>query len=103
MTGEPPACAACVHLLGKREATDYYQGWLCNHPENIASQTRNLVTGLVETQYVKMNCVEARTDFSACGPAGRGFELYVKPQYPEGSPSARVVSADSLLAELDKL
>ena len=101
MTGEPPACAACVHLLGKREATDYYQGWLCNHPENIASQTRNLVTGLVETQYVKMNCVEARTDFSACGPAGRGFELYVKPEYHPPGGGKTTKSADELLKELE--
>jgi len=101
---EAPACADCEFLLGKRTVPEYFMGWLCNHPENILSRVRNVVTGLTETKYVKMNCAEARSDETACGPAGKGFKLYVKPQYPEGSPSAGgKASADKLFAELEKL
>lgn len=102
---EPPACAACSHLIGRRDNPDYFMGWLCNHPENIFSRTRNLVTGCIDTKYVKMNCVEAREDAAACGPAGKGFELYVRPEHPGRSPSARgkAREVDDLLSELENI
>ena len=101
---EAPSCAECVHLLGKRTVPEYYRAWLCENPQNIASRTRNLVTGLVETVYKDATCVECRQNAEACGPSGKGFEKYVQYVPPgKAQSTGGKASADALFAELENL
>lgn len=103
MSAEPPACADCLWLVGVRDRLEYYQGWVCHNPQNILSKDYNLVTGRTDTKLKDATCVDCRRNAEACGPAGKGFELYVKPDYSPSAPGKVSAGADALLSELENL
>jgi len=105
----PPICAECAHLLGRRINRESAPQWKCAAPQNLKDLSRDPVTGDAVYKFYHESCYDAREASEACGPSGLWFKLYEYPQQntaslqlgPRGKkPSA---SADSLLAELDKL
>lgn len=97
-------CKDCAHLLGKREQLEFAPGWQCVAEANVLSTTPNPLTGVPLRTFKHETCATARFEPAGCGPVGLWFTLYVKPSYPEGSPSAQgKVSAEALLSELENL
>lgn len=106
----PRTCASCAHLIGRRGAPEFHEGWLCGAPQNITSYKLNLVSGVSEAQYHWRQCLEARKDewqalppnkraLLSCGEAGQWWQLYIQPEY---SPrTLGKVSADDLFKELE--
>lgn len=98
---EPKFCINCKHLLGVRYQTHDFPKWRCLHPNNLTrnDKKRNLVTGIEEyIRVFKEESIEAmryRETPEFCGPTGKWYEEYIKPEYkPE--PSIQGVKAVEL-------
>ena len=91
--GIPPEegkfCADCKFLLGVRDNKYDADKWKCCHPNNSKWKPADLVTGIKEREF-KFNIRELRylntVDSAAggvavCGPQGRWYEKYEKPEY----------------------
>lgn len=107
---QPPICAECKHLLGRRTFTDQAEKWKCLAPRNVKSITVDLVTGLNQYNLNLKDCYAARrpgfvSESISCGPEGRWFEPYEPPHrdsveaYPPRKRPAPV-DADELLKGL---
>ena len=72
---KPKTCVTCAHLVGRRAAPEFHEGWLCGAPPNIAFHKVNLVSGVNEPAYRHRQCLEARAKVGACGPEGAWWEL----------------------------
>ena len=96
---EIPVCRDCSHLVGKRLYIEDARNWKCGHPSNVASTSKDAVTGADVYTFLSPNCYDTRKGDGACGIAGSLFEPYERPQPPAGKP-ARLPSADDLLGEL---
>lgn len=97
-------CKNCAHLLGKREQTEFATGWQCLAPANVLVVSADPVTGQTYRKLKYVNCATAREADTDCGPEGKLFDLYVRPDYSKDRLSTGgKASADSLLDELEKL
>ena len=94
----PKTCVTCAHLLGRRVSIEYHQGWVCGAPENISSHVLNLVSGMEEAQYTSPRCTATRQEEGACGPLGKWWVLYEKPDFTKGLQQS---NADNLLKLLE--
>lgn len=78
-------CCNCTHLLGKRVNPEDACKWKCVHPNNMVKneQRINLVTGIQEyiRDYKQEDIQLLREASGPCGPEGRWFEAYKKPEY----------------------
>lgn len=89
-SNEKKFCTNCVHLLGRRDKPELVDNWRCHHPNNIASNYRNLVTGTPVIVYKIEDIGKLRygvplssvPDSMLCGVEGKWFEEYVRPQEP---------------------
>ena len=92
---QPPVCAECSHLLGRRDYTDMWEVWKCSK----LPTGRNLISGVQQFE----TCKYSRSSVSPqqCGTEGRLFERYTPPEH---RPSAGgKASADALLEQLENL
>lgn len=68
-------CSKCSFLLGNRNFIEYWEDWRCNkfrEPNGF-----NLVTG--EEIFPESYCKDLRNSDTTCGPEGKWYEEYIKP------------------------
>ena len=114
---EPPICADCAHLVGRRTHHEQATNWKCAHHENITGITLDLVTGFSVYHYLHSSCYAARGNgppearanpmkVESCGPEGKWFLKYEHvPHNPSGlnlGGRKQTPSAEALLDELEK-
>jgi hypothetical protein len=78
-------CRDCSHLLGNRNYLDNDKIWKCGAEENKKEQKINQVNGLKYYVYHLPFCEDQRkedyNDKPRCGPSGKWFKLYIKPDF----------------------
>ncbi len=82
MKEEQKFCVKCTHLLGNRSYTENWKTWRCNKTK--IEEGINLVTG--EIIYTTFYCDEVRKNPVYCGPEGKWYEEYKRPQILENPP-----------------
>jgi hypothetical protein len=96
-------CADCKWLLGVRHKTEDYSNWHCVNPQNLIKNEKrwNLVTGIQEyiRAYQEGSLVVLRTEERYCGPTGKWFEKYERPEY-RSSPTIGGKEAVALTEEV---
>lgn len=103
MQGIPPKeekfCKDCSHLLGNREWIENWETWKCSKTKAVSGI--NLVTG--QQVWSAAFCDNTRKGAEFCGPEGKWYEEYVKPNFLEPekpSTSSRKRITESDLANL---
>jgi len=89
--------------VGRRSQPEFHAGWLCGAPENIESYTLNPVTGDKEPNFKVRQCVAARVRPDSCGPEGKWWLLYERPEYYGSALKPSTSNADDLLKQLETL
>lgn len=70
-------CIKCANLIGVRLNKSDNEKWKCGAPENAIGI--NMVTG--DKTYRILECNRAREMSDSCGPTGKWFVIYNKPNY----------------------
>lgn len=106
---EPPICAECAYVIGKRSHYESAENWRCDAASNVLMISKDLVTGVFVSTYRFDTCYEAREDhwgtpksservLLSCGKVGQWFLENRKPDY---STTSHNKDADTLLGELE--
>lgn len=92
-------CRDCEHLLGLRQNIESI--WNCAHPNNVESETIDLVYGLIDRKFKwSIHLLRLPAANLMCGEEGKWWEEYIRPSY---SPPNKLPSKSKYLISADDL